>query len=90
MLITLAKIVALLTDARAELDQSMKGNPFAGLATVMANSVGLGWSWVLLFGSAIAIIALSFAAQRSPPVDGKPPTKSERILQRKEVQRLTP
>ncbi|MET4258472.1 hypothetical protein ABIC09_003417 [Bradyrhizobium sp. S3.12.5] len=65
MLITLVRIASLLTDARTKLDQSMKGNPFGGLAKVMANSVGLGWGWVLLFGGAIAIVILSFATQRS-------------------------
>ncbi|UPK40114.1 hypothetical protein IVB18_24525 [Bradyrhizobium sp. 186] len=77
MLITLAKIVSLLAEARAKLDHSMKGNPFGGLAKVMANSVGLGWGWVLLFGGAIAIIVLSFAAQQTRAVD-KRPAKSER------------
>ncbi|NYG49875.1 hypothetical protein GGD67_007374 [Bradyrhizobium sp. IAR9] len=71
MLITLVKIAALLADARAKLDQSMKGNPFGGIAKVLANSVGLGWGWVLLFGGAIAIIILAFASQRSPGKSAK-------------------
>jgi hypothetical protein len=77
MLITLVKIASLMATAREELDHSMKDNPFGGLAKMMANSVGLGWGWVLLFGGAIAVILLSFAAQRSPG-DNARPVKEER------------
>ncbi|MBW7970099.1 hypothetical protein [Bradyrhizobium sp. BR 10289] len=65
MLMTLVKIAALLADTRAKLDQSMKGNPFGSIAKVLANSVGFGWGWVLLFSGAIAVIILAFANQRS-------------------------
>lgn len=92
MQITLTKIVSQLAEARAKLDQSMKGNPFEGLAEVMANSVGLGWGWVLLFGGALGVIVLALVAPRtmgdhkispsrkSNPVDGTAFSKADAII----------
>jgi hypothetical protein len=71
MAITLARFGAALTEARAKINHSLSSNPFGGLANAMANSVGLEWGWVLLFGSAITVIVLAMAAPR-PRLDSSP------------------
>lgn len=59
---------SVLGNANADLDRSLKVNPFAGLAKGLVSSVSLGWGWVLLIGGAVAVIILAIIshAQRSP------------------------
>lgn len=64
MIVTLTRFAALLSKAQADAAQSAKSNAFGGLASLMVNSVGLGWGWVLLFGGAIGVLALALLAPR--------------------------
>src|SRR5258707_896900 len=58
MVYTLAGLAELLSKAQADM-ASAKSGAFGGLASIMMNSVGLGWGWVPLFGGAFGVIALA-------------------------------
>ncbi|MDB5608698.1 MAG: hypothetical protein JWP25_5598 [Bradyrhizobium sp.] len=47
--------------------------PFGGLASLIANSVGLEWGWLLLIGGALAVVILALLAPGEivPAVDGQ-------------------
>src|ERR1700730_1760509 len=57
MLTTVVQLAAKLSQAQADLAKD-KG-PFSGLSTLLANSVGLEWGWLLLIGGALSIIVLA-------------------------------
>ena len=65
LLVTLVRFIQLVNDARAELTESLAGNPFAGLAEGFMGAVQLQWGWMLLFLGSIAIVASSFAGRKS-------------------------
>jgi hypothetical protein len=79
MIVTLSQLAAILSKAQVEAAQSAKSNPFGGLASLMVNSVGLGWGWVLLFGGAFGVLALALLAPRqsTSESDIQSTTKSE-------------
>jgi hypothetical protein len=79
MMVTLANLGALLSEAQADAARSAKSNAFGGLASLMINSVGLGWGWVLLFGGAFGVLALALLAprQNTSENDVRPELKSE-------------
>jgi hypothetical protein len=56
MLTTLVQLAAKLSEVRAGLEKE-KG-PFSGLSTLIANSVGLEWGWLLLIGGALSVIVI--------------------------------
>jgi hypothetical protein len=57
MLTTMVQVAVKLSEAQASLAKD-KG-PFSGLSTLIANSVGLEWGWVLLIGGALSVIVLA-------------------------------
>jgi hypothetical protein len=62
MLQALMGFSSVLGKAANELPQSLKGNPFGGIAKVLVNSVSLEWGWLLLIGGALAVIVLAIVA----------------------------
>jgi uncharacterized membrane protein len=66
MFYTLAGLAGLLSKAQADM-VSAKSGAFGGLASIMINSVGLGWGWVLMFGGAFGVLALALLANASAP-----------------------
>jgi hypothetical protein len=78
MVVTLARFAEALSKAQHELLKPTTGpNPFGGLAKLMANSVGLQWGWVLLFGGALGVLVLALMAPRADVSEGAQPAKSE-------------
>jgi hypothetical protein len=71
MMITFVHFAAELSKAQAAL--AGDAGPFGGLATLIANSVGLEWGWLLLIGGALAIVILALVAPGEivPAVDGQ-------------------
>jgi hypothetical protein len=72
MLTTLVPLAEKLSEARAGIEKGM--GPFSGLGILMANSVGLGWGWLLLVGGALSVIVIvlimpSGGVARKPAVD---------------------
>jgi hypothetical protein len=63
MAVTLARFGALLSKAQADA-AAAKSKAFGGLASLMVNSVGLGWGWVLLFGGALGVLVLALLGSR--------------------------
>lgn len=58
-------IISLISDAQAELEASLEGNPFAGLAQGLAGTVQLQWGWVVMLAGVGAAIYGSLA--KFPP-----------------------
>ena len=48
--------------SKAQADLAKDSGPFSGLTTLIANSVGLEWGWLLLIGGALAIVILALLA----------------------------
>ena len=63
MAVTLARFGALLSKAQVDA-AAAKSKAFGGLASLMVNSVGLGWGWVLLFGGALGVLVLALLGSR--------------------------
>ena len=56
MVYTLVNLMSLISDIQADLETSLAGNPFAGLAQGLAGTIQLQWGWVVMFaGVAIAV-----------------------------------
>jgi len=49
MMVALVRAITLINDAKAQLQEKLAGNPFAGLAEGLMNSVQLQWGWAVLF-----------------------------------------
>ena len=47
---------------KAQADLAKDSGPFSGLTTILANSIGLEWGWLLLIGGALAIVILALLA----------------------------
>ena len=45
--------------SKAQADLAKDSGPFSGLTTLLANSIGLEWGWLLLIGGALAIVILA-------------------------------
>jgi hypothetical protein len=60
LLITFSRFIQVINDAKSQLTDSLEGNPFAGLATGLMNSIQLQWGWMFLFIGAIGLIVSSF------------------------------
>jgi hypothetical protein len=71
MMITLVHFAAELSKAQSALARD--SGPFGGVATLIANSVGLEWGWLLLIGGALAgvILALVAPGEIVPAVEGQ-------------------
>jgi hypothetical protein len=71
MMMSVVGLAAKLSEARAGLVRD--SGPFAGLATLIANSVGLEWGWLLLIGGALGVVILALLApgEIDPAVDGQ-------------------
>ena len=71
MIMTVVQFAAALGKARADLAKD--AGPFGGLATLIANSVGLEWGWLLLFGGALGVVVLALLApvEIVPAADGQ-------------------
>lgn len=78
LLVTLTKFIQVISEAKSKLDDSLAGNPFAGLATGLMNSIQLQWGWMFLFLGAIALIVASFLPATPSQIVGDAETvKSE-------------
>jgi hypothetical protein len=56
MMRALLKMLDVFSNLRGETAGFAKDNPFGGLATALANSVGIEWGWAVLIGGALAVI----------------------------------
>jgi hypothetical protein len=63
LLVTLSRFIQVMNEAKAKLSDSLEGNPFAGLATGLMNSVQLQFGWMFLFLGSLALILASFAPE---------------------------
>jgi hypothetical protein len=72
MISTVARLGAELSKAQAAIARD--AGPFGGLASLIANSVGLEWGWLLLIGGALAIVVLALLAPGEilPAAHGQP------------------
>jgi hypothetical protein len=71
-MLAVVNMSALLGKAHADLASSKDLGPFRGLATLIGNSVGLEWGWLLLIGGALAVVVLALLAppgEIAPVVD---------------------
>jgi hypothetical protein len=75
MVVTLARFAALLSKAQSEA-AATKSKAFGGLASLMINSVGLEWGWVLLFGGAFGVLALALLGPRPGASSSDTPSKA--------------
>lgn len=66
ILFTLIRLMQVVSEARANLESELAGNPFAGLAEGLLNTVQLQWGWVVLALGSILVIATSLAVQKQP------------------------
>jgi hypothetical protein len=63
MVVTLARFSEALSKGRTALLKPTAGpDPFRKLTEILANSVGLEWGWVLLFGGAFGALVLALMA----------------------------
>jgi hypothetical protein len=60
--IDLAHVINVVDDTKARLADTLKGNPFAGLALGLANSIQIQWGWVVLY---LGAILLAYVAIKS-------------------------
>jgi hypothetical protein len=61
LIYALFNFVSLISDAQAELEASLEGNPFAGLAEGLAGAVQLQWGWLVMFAGVGASLYGSLA-----------------------------
>jgi hypothetical protein len=57
MLMSVVQLAVKLNKAQADLAKD--SGPFSGLTTLIANSVGLEWGWLLLIGGALGVVVLA-------------------------------
>jgi hypothetical protein len=71
MMLALVRLAVELSKAQTALAHD--AGPFAGLASLIANSVGLEWGWLLLIGGALAVVVLALLAPGEivPATDGQ-------------------
>jgi hypothetical protein len=60
MVLTLVRCAVELSKTKADLARD--AGPLSGLASLIANSVGLEWGWLLLIGGALAVVILALLA----------------------------
>lgn len=48
-LYTLVNLMSVISEIQADLETSLAGNPFAGLAQGLAGTIQLQWGWVVMF-----------------------------------------
>ena len=58
---TFTNIISTISDAQAELEASLAGNPFAGLAQGLAGTIQLQWGWAVMLAGVGAAIYGSLA-----------------------------
>jgi hypothetical protein len=63
---TLTKFAAMVSKLQADAAHAPKSDLFSGLTSLLAQSFGLEWGWLLLIGGALGAIALALAAPREP------------------------
>jgi hypothetical protein len=70
VLMTKALVGMAATISQTQADLGNDTGPFRGLGSLLANSVGLEWGWVLLVGGALAVMVLTLS-----PLGANGPTK---------------
>ena len=70
-LFDLIAMIAKINDMKASLNESLAGNPFAGIAQGLANSVQLQWGWfiLLLAEAAVVLVALNVLPKEAPKTE---------------------
>jgi hypothetical protein len=53
---TLFQVYSKLSEAKANMESGLEGNPFKGLATIAAQSVQLEWGWAVMLAGAVMLI----------------------------------
>jgi hypothetical protein len=61
---TLVAILIKIAEVKSEMEASLEGNPFAGLATGLLNSVQVEWGWIVLYLGSAALIAAGLSHRR--------------------------
>ena len=64
LIFTLTRFLQVVNDARADLTNSLAGNPFAGLAEGLMGTIQLQWGWMLLFLGSLAIVSAPFVNRK--------------------------
>lgn len=87
LLFTFINFQSRMSQATADLESQLAGNPFRGLADLAMQSVQLQWGWALLIVGAVLVIASAAMKDESPPQKdlprpGKPPTNDEMVRSR--------
>ena len=80
--IDLANVVNVVNESKASIADKLQGNPFAGLAIGLANSIQVQWGWAVLYlGAAV----LAYVAIKSMGIDNKAAAEVVEILIAKEA-----
>ncbi len=66
ILITLTRLLQVVNEAKASMEAELAGNPFAGLAEGLLNTVQLQWGWVFLLVGSVLVISASFVKSNAP------------------------
>ena len=74
---TLVNILIRISEAKSELEASLEGNPFAGLATGLMNSIQIEWGWLVLYLGAAALVVSGIMARKEKTASEVPPTTEE-------------
>ena len=76
---TLVSVLKRISDAKSQLEASLEGNPFAGLAAGIMNSVQIEWGWLVLYLGAAALISSGVMARRESQKSDEPQPPQDRI-----------
>ena len=57
---SLVSLISTVSNSLAELESSLEGNPFAGLAQGLVGSVQIQWGWGVMLAGVVAVIIGSF------------------------------
>ncbi len=55
-----------INDMKSQLESSLAGNPFAGLATGLLNTFRLEWGWLVLFAGGVALLLVGIGVFPQP------------------------
>lgn len=76
---TLVNVLIRISDAKSQLEASLEGNPFAGLAAGIMNSVQVEWGWLVLYLGAAALITSGVLARRESQISKEPQAPQDHI-----------
>lgn len=71
ILYSLLNLIATVSNSLAELERSLEGNPFAGLAQGLVGSVQIQWGWGVMLGGVAAVVVGSFWRKEVPETKNK-------------------